>query len=254
MDDDAFYPTDATVLVTGGAGQLGSAVCERFDELGNTVVMADIDVEAAEECIDDRGLSDTYPLEIDVTDAESIRTAIEGVGEEFGDLDVLVNLAGIAVTTPLEERTPEEFRRVLDVNTFGPFFCTQAALDQLTEGGRIINIASHYGVVSPDPRIYGDSGLNSAEVYGASKAALIHMTKYLAVHLREHNIRVNAVSPGGIYAGQDEYFHQEYVKRTPLDRMGREEDIVDVVAFLSSDSARYITGQNVVVDGGFTIW
>ena len=119
--------------------------------------------------------------------------------------------------------------------------------------GCIINIASVYGVVSPDPRIYGKSGRNNSEVYGASKAAIIALTRYLAVHLAPH-VRVNAISPGGIYNHQSEDFVKNYENRTPLGRMANTEDIVGAAVFLASDASRYITGQNIVVDGGFTLW
>jgi len=256
MQADTFWPEDDVVVVTGGAGQLGSALCERFEELGNTVIVADIDGDRSEAVIQERGLTGAHALELDVTDPASVRSGFESIHEEFGGPDVLVNNAGIAVFTPFKDRTVEEFDDVLAVNVRGTFLCTQTASEYMavSDGGAIVNIGSIYGVESPDPRIYGDSGLNSAEVYGASKAAVIHMTKYLAVHLRTDRIRVNCVSPGGIYAEQDETFLENYREKTPLGRMARESDIVDVIVFLSSASAQYITGQNVVVDGGFTAW
>lgn len=256
MSPDSMWPTDEVVVVTGGAGQLGSALCERFDDLGNTVVMADIDVEGCEAQISDRSLENTHAVELDVSDPESVRTVFDHVREEFGGVDILVNNAGIAVFTPFDERTFDEFDDVMKVNVYGTFFCTQAAHRHMadTGGGSIVNIGSIYGVESPDPGIYGDSGLNSSEVYGASKAAIIHMTKYMAVHLASDDIRVNCVSPGGIFADQDDYFLENYREKVPANRMAREDDLVGAITFLTSDSARYITGQNLVVDGGFTLW
>jgi NAD(P)-dependent dehydrogenase (short-subunit alcohol dehydrogenase family) len=256
MQPESMWVDDAVVVVTGGGGQLGSSLCERFDSLGNTVVMADIDVDACERQIEQLSLENTRALELDVSDPKSIRTGFESIHEKFGGPDVLVNNAGIAVFTPFEERTLEEFDDVMRVNVYGTFFCTQVAQRymQKTGGGSIVNVGSIYGVESPDPRIYGDSGLDSSAVYGASKAAVIHMTKYMAVHLADRDIRVNAISPGGIFANQDDYFLKNYREKVPLGRMAREEDIVDVVVFLAADSARYITGQNIVVDGGFTAW
>jgi NAD(P)-dependent dehydrogenase (short-subunit alcohol dehydrogenase family) len=249
MQPDSLWVKDSIVVVTGGAGQLGS-------ELGNTVVMADIDVSGCRNQIDDRSLTDTHELELDVTDPESIRSGFESIFEEFGSIDVLVNNAGIAVFTPFEERTFEEFDDVMKVNVYGTFFCTQAVHEYMaqTNGGSIVNIGSIYGVESPDPSIYADSGLNSSEVYGASKAAIIQITKYMGVHMAKDNIRVNCVSPGGIFAGQDDAFVENYTEKVPADRMAREDDIVDIVGFLAADASRYITGQNIVVDGGFTLW
>lgn len=256
MRPDSLWIEDSVIIVTGGAGRLGSALCERFDELGNTVVMADVDVDGCETTIESRSLSNTNPLELDVTDPDSIRTGFESVVEEFGSIDVLVNNAGISVFTPLEERTLQEFDDVMKVNVYGTFFCTQVAQEIMAgdSGGSIINVGSIYGVESPDPRIYGDSGLNNSEVYGASKAAVIQMTQYMAVHLAPKDIRVNCISPGGIFAGQDDYFLENYRDRVPVGRMAREDDLVDVAVFLAADSAGYITGQNLVVDGGLTAW
>jgi NAD(P)-dependent dehydrogenase (short-subunit alcohol dehydrogenase family) len=254
-ENDRFYPTDDVIVVTGGAGQLGSAICERLDELGNDVVMADLDVEECDSRIDELGLSSTYPLELDVTDRASIRSGFAEVDAEFGGIDALVNNAGIAVFTPFRERTETEFDDVMQVNVYGTFFCTLEALSYMEphEEGRIVNVGSIYGVVSADSSIYGDSGLDSSAVYAMSKAAVVHMTKYMATHVHPA-ISVNCVCPGGIYAGQDEYFLERYREKTPKGRMATEEDLVDTFAFLCSDSARYITGQNVVVDGGFTAW
>ena len=256
MTPDSMWVDDSVVIVTGGAGQLGSTLCERFDELGNTVVMADIDVDECDSQIESRSLDNTHALEMDVRDPESVRTGIESVYEEFGSIDALINNAGIAVFTPFEERTFEEFDDVMKVNVYGTFFCTQVAREYMSAsgGGSIVNIGSIYGVVSPDPRIYGDSGLNSSEVYGASKAAIIQMTQYMAVHLANDQIQVNCVSPGGIFADQDDEFLENYREKTPAGRMAREEDLVDLIVFLTADSASYITGQNIVVDGGFTAW
>jgi NAD(P)-dependent dehydrogenase (short-subunit alcohol dehydrogenase family) len=256
MRPESLWVEDSVVVVTGGAGQLGSALCERFDELGNTVVMADVNIEGCHDQIERRELVHTHALELDITDPASVRTGFEGIVEKYGSIDVLVNNAGIAVFTPFEERTFEEFDDVMKVNVYGTFFCTQAAQKYMAEsnGGSIVNIGSIYGVESPDPGIYGDSGINSSEVYGASKAAVIQMTKYMAVHLADDDIRVNCVSPGGIFADQAETFLENYRAKVPAGRMAREDDLVDVVVFLSADASRYITGQNLVVDGGFTAW
>ena len=125
----------------------------------------------------------------------------------------------------------------------------------LKNGSSIINISSIYGIVSPDQRIYGDTGLNSSLVYGSSKAGVIQHTKYLATYLADRRIRVNCISPGGIFNNQPEYFLQRYIKKTPLGRMGAVDDILGAIVFLSSEKASsYITGANIVIDGGFTIW
>ena len=142
-------------------------------------------------------------------------------------------------------------------NLRGTFLMCKGGVNSglLKKGSSIINISSVYGVVSPDQRIYGDTGLNSSLVYGSSKAGVIQLTKYLATYLADRGIRVNCISPGGIFNNQPEYFLQRYVKKTPLGRMGAVEDIIGAIVFLSSEKVSgYITGANIVIDGGFTIW
>lgn len=253
--NQAFHPKDDVVLVTGGAGQLGSALCKRFDELGNDVYMADIEAPRCEEKIQELDLSSTHPIEMDVTDVKSIRKAFSKIYDEHGRIDSVINNAGVAVFSHFRDRTPEDFYEVFDVNVKGTLFCCLEAIDYMESQGRgfIVNVGSIYGVVSPDPSIYGDSGINSSAVYGASKASIIQITKYMATHVDE-SISINCVSPGGIFNDQHEFFLENYREKTPKGRMATEDDLVDMFAFLCSDSARYITGQNITVDGGFTTW
>ncbi|MEK6848762.1 MAG: SDR family oxidoreductase, partial [Nanoarchaeota archaeon] len=121
-------------------------------------------------------------------------------------------------------------------------------------GGSIINIGSIYGQVSSDKRIYGDSKRNNSEVYSATKAGIIQFTKYLATHWAEYNIRVNCISPGGIFNNQKEFFVKNYINKVPLGRMANVTDINGALIFLASDASKYVTGQNLTIDGGFTIW
>jgi NAD(P)-dependent dehydrogenase (short-subunit alcohol dehydrogenase family) len=251
-----YNPTKKVVIVTGGAGQLGSAFCSEFDRLGNTVVMADLNLEMCESRIKELGLKNAIPLKLDVTDNKNIEEAFAEVVKKFGRIDILINNAGIAVFTPYQTRTFEEFDSVMKVNVYGTFFCAREALKYMEEKetGCIINIASLYGIVSSDPRIYGDSGRNSSEVYGASKAGVIQMTKYLAVHVKSKNIRINSISPGGIFNNQKEFFVKNYKSKTPMDRMANETEIASAAISVCADSNSYLTGQNIVVDGGFSIW
>ena len=245
-----------TVIVTGGGGQLGSSICSHFDKLKNNTVMADLDIKICKKRINELGLKNTTPIQLDVTSIDSIEAAFKQVAEKFGRIDVLINNAGIGVFTPFEDRTFEEFDKVMKVNLYGTFFCSKAALKYMEKqkSGTIVNIGSVYGIISSDPRIYGDSGRNNSEVYGASKAGIILMTKYLAVHVKSKNIRMNCVSPGGIFNNQKDSFVKNYENRTPLGRMANEDEIAKAVLFLCSDDTSYITGQNIIVDGGFTIW
>ena len=245
-----------TVIITGGAGQLGSSICKKFDDLNYNTIMTDVSLNNCKHRITEMNLENTIPMKLDITDHSLIEKIFKEISETYGHVDALINNAGIAVFTPFEQRTYDEFDKVMKVNVYGTFFCSKAILPYMEKQkqGCIVNIGSIYGTVSPDPRIYGDSGRNSSEVYCASKAGVIQLTKYLAVHTKCKNIRVNCVSPGGIFNHQKDYFINNYKNKTPMQRMAHEDEIANVVVFLCSDETSYITGQNINVDGGFTIW
>ena len=160
--------------------------------------------------------------------------------------------------TPFEKRTEKETNLVLDTNIKGTInVCrTYFALHKKKNlrSCKIINIASIYGVVSPDFRIYGKKDNLNSEIYGGSKAALIQLTKYFAVSMAKYNIKVNCISPGGILNHQGDEFIKKYSHKVPTKRMGNEKDLLSTLEFLISDNSSYVTGQNVVVDGGFTAW
>lgn len=245
-------------LVTGAAGQLGRQFVYTLGSAGASVVMADVD---EGKC---RGVADAlrqegvqaHPLIFDVSHPEEVAAAFDSVRERYGRLDVLVNNAGIAVFTPFHERTFEEFMRVLAVNLGGTFLCTQAASRIMARGGggRIVNIGSIYGVVSGDPRIYTDCDRNTSEAYAASKAGVIQMTRYWAAHLALQKIRVNCISPGGIFNHQGDDFVRNYSSRLPLRRMGRDSELNEALLYLASEASSYVTGHNLMVDGGWTAW
>lgn len=238
-------------VVTGGLGQLGSAFVDGLEAAGARVFAADLpDARPFR-----RGARRPH-IPLDVTDERSVDAAVAAVRRKAGRVDLWLNNAGIGIFTPFETRTIAEFDRVLDINVKGVFLCTRAAARAMApkRGGVILNVASVYGLVSPDPRIYGDSGRNSSEVYGASKSAVVQMTKYFAVHLGSKNIRVNAITPGGIFNHQKPGFVKGYRARTPLGRMAHEKDMAGAAVFLASDAASYVTGHNLVVDGGWTAW
>lgn len=247
------------VLVTGAAGQLGRQFSMVLGQMGAHVVVSDLkaqDCKVLAETLQSKGVK-AMPLELDVSDSESVKEGFGVIATQLGRVDVLVNNAGIAVFNPFEERTFGEFMHVLTVNVAGTFLCTQAAvriMKKQPSGGRIINIGSIYGLVSGDPRIYTDSSRNTSEVYAASKAAVIQMTRYWAVHLAKNNIRVNAISPGGVFNGQGTDFVENYSYRTPMGRMAQEDDLNGALMFLASEASSYVTGHNLVVDGGWTAW
>jgi len=254
---EMFDLSNRNAIVTGAAGQLGYQLSAALLEAGANVVLAD-KAEVPKEKL--KNLENIGPktmaVKVDVTDKDSIENMVKKVVSKFGKIDILVNNAGTAVFTPFEERRLDEFEKVLDVNLKGVFLCSQIVSKRMMKQkkGNIINVGSIYGLVSPNHRIYDKSGRNSSEVYGASKAGVIQITKYLATYLSKYNIRVNCISPGGIFNYQDPAFVKKYSDKTPLGRMGNETDIKGAVVFLASDASAYITGHNLVVDGGWTVW
>lgn len=238
----AMFGLDGKVaVVTGAAGQLGSAFSRALADAGATVLRTDAD--PGDE-ID----------ELDVTDEASVEAAIRAIVDRHGRIDVLVNNAGVGVYTPLAERTVDEVERVLRVNVTGTILCSRAALTVMPPGGSIVNVASIYGLVSPDPRIYGSSGRNSSEVYGASKAGVVQLTRWFAVEAAPSGVRVNSITPGGVFAEQEPGFVAAYGDRTPLGRMASPEDLEAGLLYLASPGSSYVTGHNLVIDGGLTAW
>lgn len=224
-------------------------------QAGARVALVDKEVSGAERLVAGAGFEESRVFACDLCDPEAVTSMGAAVQAHFGRVDVLVNNAGIGVFTPFLGRTEDEFDSVVDINLKGTFRCIQVFRDALAkQGGAIVNVGSVYGVVSPDPRVYGDSGRNSAEVYGATKAGVIQMSRYFAVHLAGDKIRVNSISPGGVFANQATEFVDAYEARTPMGRMGTPEDMAGAVVFLASNAAAYVTGHNLVVDGGFSAW
>ncbi|MBI2495556.1 MAG: SDR family oxidoreductase, partial [Candidatus Omnitrophica bacterium] len=233
-------------LVTGALGQLGRQLVRVLGEAGAHVIVADLDEGRCQQLcrqLREEHLNASWAA-FDVTDPEAVRAAFQRFRQAYGGCDVLVNNAGIAVFTPFEERAFEEFMKVLRVNVGGMFLCTQAAVPLMKDrpsGGRIVNIGSMYGVVSGDPRIYTDTARNTSEVYAASKAAVIQLTRYWAIHLARYRIRVNALSPGGIENQQGSDFVKQYSFRTPLGRMGQVTELSGALLFLASEASSYVT-------------
>lgn len=252
-------------LVTGGNGPIGRAMVETLAELGAATIVLDRDEASASEFaahIATRHGTESIGVRVDLaSDSEIAR--IPGIVEQFsGSLDILINNAAMVGTSklegwvaPFEQQSVETWRRALDVNLTAAFAVTQQCAAQLRASGRgsVINTASIYGILGPDMSLYEGTPMGNPAAYAASKGGLIQLTRWLSTTLAPQ-IRVNAISPGGIERGQPEVFQLRYVARTPLKRMGREEDIKGATAFLASDLSAYVTGQNLVVDGGWSAW
>lgn len=241
------------MLITGAGGQIGQGLLRAFLSQGATVVGVDLSPLPKSFKLSPALRKRFTFLRADITKAQEVR-ALRATAKR--PIDVLVNCAGIGVYTPLEQRTEEELDQVLSVNLKGTILMSREFSKDMVKRkrGTIINFGSIYGITTPDFRIYGDSGRNSSEIYGATKAGVIHLTRYLAAYLARYGVTANAVSPGGVFRNQAAFFKKNYEYKTPLGRMADVSDLVGAVLFLASDDARYITGQNIAVDGGFTLW
>jgi gluconate 5-dehydrogenase len=244
-------------VVTGGAGHLGYEISTCLLELGSEVIILGRNPAKAKSLLDRNDGRVTF-VPIDLNDKESVATLDRTLPRR---IDVWVNNALTwPKTTQFEKVTWDEVNATLTSGITSPILLSKLAFDRMREaqGGVIINNASMYGIVSPNFRIYRDSGISNAIDYNAAKAAIIQMTKYLAVKGAPFGIRVNAFSPGpfsppGAFDGK-EWFREELVRMMPLARIGEKWEIKGVIAFLASNLSTYVTGQNIPVDGGWTIW
>lgn len=256
--------SDSVALVTGATGQLGRPMCEALAEQGANVV---VNARSASDCIAlATDLTERYQRAVaaagDVTDEEDVSQIVSTVQDEFDGLDVLINNAYSGSLADFEEMTVEQFQSAIDGALMSTFLCTRESLPLLREdGAAIINIASIYGLVAPNHDIYGDSGLNNPANYGAAKAGVIQLTRWIATRYAEQDIRANAITFGGFYNPEleertdyTEEFVPNYEQHTPLGRMGNPEDVKGPVTFLASDASQWMTGQNLIVDGGWTTW
>ena len=246
--------SDAVAIVTGGSAGIGRAAAERFALEGASVVVADVQVDAGKETVEhvvDAG-GDAVFVETDVGDPEDVQAVVEATVEEYGGLDVLVNNAGIeGETDPSAEQSLENWQRVVDVNLKGVFLGTKYAVPAMLEdgGGSIVNVSSIAGVV----------GFPELAPYVASKHGVIGLTKVAALEYGRSDVRVNAVSPGVIDTEMVARTREESPETieqteqaTPIGRLGAPEEIGDAIVWLCSPDASFVTGETLVVDGGFT--
>ena len=233
-------------ILTGANGQLGKSYLKTLVDMDFYIYAIDLNIDNIE------NTKNVKAFELDITDENKVHDFYKTIKK----IDVLINNAGIGVFTPFEQRTAKEFIQVMNVNLLGTFLMSQSAIKIMKEQkiGKIINIGSIYGQVSSDERIYGDSGSNNSEVYSATKAGIIHLTKYMATHFGKYNIQTNCISPGGIFNNQSTDFIENYINKNPMKRMGTPADLQSALKFLISDENTYVNGQNITVDGGFVAW
>ncbi|HYM79308.1 MAG TPA: SDR family oxidoreductase [Candidatus Dormibacteraeota bacterium] len=254
-------------LLSGATGLLGRPMAQALAGAGAHVIVNSRRQTAVEALVDElknSGLSASGAC-FDVTDEAAVRTHVELIGKTHGRLDVLVNNASSGRPGTIESATIADFEYSHRVNVLAAFQIIQCALPLLKQAGErslggasVINVASMYGSISPDPRIYGTSGANNPPYYGAAKAGLIQLTRYTACHLAPERIRVNCISPGPFpnkkYLEQDPGFHDRLKDKNPMHRTGDPCELQGPLLFLASDASSYVTGINLAVDGGWTAW
>lgn len=269
MENNIFDLTGKTAIVTGSLGLIGKNHCRALSEAGANVVVTDIDGEACNNFaaeLPNRAIG----FGADITDADSVKALRDFALAHFGSIDILVNNAAINdkfedpaalfEQSKFENYPLDLWNKSLSVNVTGMFLCSQVIGTVMAErgAGSIINVASTYGIVAPNQDLYIDkNGIQKffkTAAYPVTKGAVIAFTKFLAAYWGRSGVRVNTLSPGGVENNQDDFFVENYSKRTPLNRMARPDDYRGAVVFLASDASAYMTGANLVVDGGFTIW
>jgi NAD(P)-dependent dehydrogenase (short-subunit alcohol dehydrogenase family) len=261
-----FDLTGKTAVVTGGTGILGKCFCAGLAEFGANVAIIDIDQQAvdqfAKEISSEYGVK-ALGVKCDVSSPNEVSNAIKLIVEQMGLINILHNNAqGKAVKVSFEKCTLEDWRMSSSVNEEGYFLMAQAVGKQMIKqkiGGSIIQTSSIYGIMAPDQRIYKNSLLDgkvmgSPAVYSYTKSGVLGLTKYLSTYWSDENIRVNSLTPGGVESEQNETFIKQYSNRIPMGRMALREEIVGALIYLASDASSYVTGQNIIVDGGLDAW
>lgn len=268
---DKFSLKGQSAIVTGGVGLLGQEFCRTLAEAGAGVIVADIDAEKAAQVsasLNSSGLK-AQGCGVDVTDPKSVKALVDFTEKTFGRLDILVCSAALDPkfdpqqagkhTSSFEDYPLDMWKQALDVNLTGLFLCAQTAVKPMIKQnhGVIINICSTYGLVGPDQRIYQKPGQPQSYkpvFYSVTKAGVLGLTHYLATYYAGKNIRANALTPGGVFNNHDDLFVQNYSSRTVLGRMAKKDEMSGALLFLASDASSYMTGANLVVDGGWTAW
>jgi len=245
-------------LITGGASRYGCQISRALAEAGATVIIASKSLPRRQKFVADLEAAgyDAHTMPLDLTDEGLVKRVAAEIREKWQRLDILVNNAAAGSSGNFDRYPAEEWVRTLEVNALGLLrSCrTFGQLMAQRHAGSIVNIGSLYGVVSPDFTIYnGHSEMTNPPAYGFAKAGMIQLTRYLAVYFAEHGVRVNCISPGGLYSPRmPTEFVVNYSRRTPLGRMAGPNDLKGAAVFLASDASAYVTGQNLLVDGGYT--
>ncbi|RMH73744.1 MAG: SDR family oxidoreductase [Gemmatimonadetes bacterium] len=271
MYKEKFDMTGRVVIVTGGGGLVGREYVAALSEAGAHAVVADLNLDAAQAAAENVPGEKALPLRLDLTDLNSIQQMIDQVMNAYGRIDGLVNNAAIDPkfdrdhqqfhTNSFETFPLELWQQSLDVNLTGMFLCTQAVAPIMIQQkkGVVVNISSTYGMNGPDQRLYQKDDPNEPPTYKpvnytVTKSAVFGFTKYLAAYWADNGLRVNTLTLGGVFNNHDEEFVRRYSARTTLNRMANKDEYCGALIFLLSDASSYMTGANLVIDGGWSAW
>lgn len=258
-------------IITGAGGLLGRKHAEVIAALKGIPILVDIKLDratAVAESLYREYQCESLPVELDITDGDAVKAKMAEIHRHYHRIDILINNAAMTVESanlqtkenpyfsPLEDYPIDLWRKALDVNLTGAFLMTQQAAKYMMaqKSGTIVNIASDVGIISPDHRIYENENFNTPLSYSVSKTGIIGFTRYLATYLAKFNIRVNALSPAGVYTSQSDAFVAKLANLIPLGRMAKQDEYQGAIAFLVSEASSFMTGENLVVDGGRTVW
>jgi|TARA_B100001105_G_C22378732_1_gene438603 NAD(P)-dependent dehydrogenase (short-subunit alcohol dehydrogenase family) len=266
-----FDVKNRNVVITGSSGLLGSQYANTLSEAGANVILVDLESKknkTLEKSLVKKYRTNARSYTSDISNLQEVKKLAKNVLKDFKRIDGLINNAAFTSKSAKRESDRpygsfenfpmEIWQKSIDINLTGVFFCSQAfgKIMLRQRKGVIVNIASHYGLVGADQRIYGKSGLNLPISYAATKGAVVNMTRYLAAYWNGKGIRVNTLSPGGVIdtTYQDKKFIKKYSERTILGRMAKRDEYNGAILFLISDASSYMTGANLIVDGGWTAW
>ena len=264
MKNELFDLKDKIIIITGGNGQIGQEFAKILTEYGAKVVIFDI-----QKTTHKMNNKNIFFYRVDITKKQQIINALEKVKQEIGIPTGLINNAALDfppnstgdVTGRFENISEETYDRIMEVNVKGIFMCCQIIGGEFARNnyGTIVNMCSIYGLLSPRPDIYDYKNVDGKEwykpsLYSISKAALLNLTRYLAVYWAKKKVRVNCLTPSGVFNNQDEKFLHNYEKNIPIGRMANVEELDGAIIYLMSDASTYYTGSNLIIDGGWTAW
>jgi NAD(P)-dependent dehydrogenase (short-subunit alcohol dehydrogenase family) len=254
MYEQIFSCKNKVAVVTGGGGLIGKEIAQALADFGAKVYAAEIDPPN-----ETKTSSNINFINLNTTSEDDVKRVFKQITEEEGKLDILVTCAYPRTKdwgAMVEDVPFESWKENINSQLGGTFICCREAAKNMKNsgGGSIINLASTYGVVAPDFSVYEGTKMTMPVAYSAIKSGLIGLTRYFATYYAKDNIRANSISPGGILDEQPDSFVNRYSKKTPLGRMGKASEMVGSVIFLASESSSYVTGQNLLIDGGWTAW